>query len=54
MAQPPRDLILVGGGLANGLIAWRLRTLRPALRILLLEASGGIGGNHTGPSTTAT
>ncbi|WP_229507734.1 lycopene beta-cyclase CrtY [Massilia sp. Dwa41.01b] len=30
------------------MIAWRLRTLRPALRILLLEASGGIGGNHTG------
>lgn len=41
------DLILVGGGLANGLIAWRLRTRRPELNILLLEADSEIGGNHT-------
>jgi lycopene beta-cyclase len=41
------DLILVGGGLANGLIAWRLRTERPELNILLLEADETIGGNHT-------
>ena len=41
------DLILAGGGLANGLIAWRLHALRPGLRILLLEASERIGGNHT-------
>jgi lycopene beta-cyclase len=41
------DLILVGGGLANGLIAWRLRTARPELNILLLEADEAIGGNHT-------
>ena len=41
------DLILVGGGLANGLIAWRLRTLRPELRVLLLESGEHIGGNHT-------
>ena len=41
------DLILAGGGLANGLIAWRLRTLRPELRLLLLEADDAIGGNHT-------
>ena len=44
---PAWDLILVGGGLANGLIAWRLHTTRPALRILLLEAASRIGGNHT-------
>ncbi len=43
----PYDLILVGGGLANGLIAWRLRTQRPELNILLLEAGDAIGGNHT-------
>ena len=43
----PYDLILVGGGLANGLIAWRLRTQRPELNILLLEADDNIGGNHT-------
>ncbi|KQQ47529.1 lycopene cyclase [Duganella sp. Leaf126] len=41
------DLILAGGGLANGLIAWRLRTTRPDLRILLLEQHERIGGNHT-------
>ncbi|MEW6021367.1 MAG: lycopene beta-cyclase CrtY [Pseudomonadota bacterium] len=48
MASAPEfDLILVGGGLANGLIAWRLHAQRPALRILLLEAAERIGGNHT-------
>ena len=31
------DLILVGGGLANGLIAWRLAATRPDVRVLLLE-----------------
>ncbi|MDB5748121.1 MAG: crtY [Massilia sp.] len=41
------DLILVGGGLANGLIAWRLRTERPGLKILMLESGDRIGGNHT-------
>ena len=41
------DLILVGGGLANGLIAWRLRMRRPELNILLLESGAQIGGNHT-------
>ncbi|MHA6495338.1 lycopene beta-cyclase CrtY [Pseudomonas borbori] len=41
------DLILVGGGLANGLIAWRLKTLRPQLRLLLLEQDEQLGGNHT-------
>jgi lycopene beta-cyclase len=41
------DLILVGGGLANSLIAWRLQTERPELRILLLEQGRHLGGNHT-------
>ncbi len=48
--MPPElhaDLILVGGGLANGLIAWRLQALRPTLRVLLLEAGDTLGGNHT-------
>jgi lycopene beta-cyclase len=44
---PDYDLVLAGGGLANGLLAWRLRTLRPQLRILLLEAGEHIGGEHT-------
>ena len=41
------DLILAGGGLANSLIAWRLRTERPELRILVLEQGKRLGGNHT-------
>ncbi|MDB5929665.1 MAG: putative Lycopene cyclase [Polaromonas sp.] len=41
------DLILAGGGLANGLIAWRLAQARPGLRILLLESGSALGGNHT-------
>jgi lycopene beta-cyclase len=45
--EAPYDLVMVGGGLANGLIAWRLRQVRPDLRILLLEGDGRIGGNHT-------
>ncbi|CAM3879813.1 Lycopene cyclase [Pseudomonas reidholzensis] len=41
------DLILAGGGLANGLIAWRLRQLRPELEVLCLERDATLGGNHT-------
>ncbi|MEC9482939.1 MAG: lycopene beta-cyclase CrtY, partial [Halomonas sp.] len=41
------DLILVGGGLANGLIALRLKRERPALRLLMLERDARPGGNHT-------
>lgn len=43
----PYDLILVGGGLANGLIAWRLQQLRPQWRVLCLEQGPVLGGNHT-------
>ena len=41
------DLILVGGGLANGLIALRLKQLRPEVRVLVLESGSRFGGNHT-------
>ncbi|RAU44086.1 MULTISPECIES: lycopene beta-cyclase CrtY [unclassified Pseudomonas] len=41
------DLILAGGGLANGLIAWRLKHVRPEWRVLCIEAQPRIGGNHT-------
>lgn len=41
------DLILVGGGLANGLIALRLAQLRPDLRVLVVEGGETFGGNHT-------
>ncbi len=43
----PYDLILAGGGLANGLIAWRLRQRRSELRVLVLEHARRLGGEHT-------
>ncbi|MEE5059877.1 lycopene beta-cyclase CrtY [Pseudomonas alliivorans] len=43
----PYDLILAGGGLANGLIAWRLKQRRPELKILCIEEQPQLGGNHT-------
>ena len=42
-----QDLILVGGGLANGLLAFRLKQRRPDLRVLLLEKENRLGGQHT-------
>ncbi len=41
------DLILAGGGLANGLLAYRLAQRRPELRILLVERDRRLGGTHT-------
>lgn len=41
------DLVLVGGGLANSLIAWRLTERRPDVRVTVLEAGDRLGGNHT-------
>lgn len=41
------DIVLAGGGLANSLLAWRLRQLRPEVRLLLLEGGPALGGNHT-------
>ena len=41
------DVILAGGGLANSLIAMRLRALRPQLRVIMLEREATIGGEHT-------
>ena len=40
-------LILVGGGLANGLLADRLLATRPEVGFVLLEAGETLGGNHT-------
>ncbi|MFC7208604.1 lycopene beta-cyclase CrtY [Comamonas endophytica] len=37
----------MGGGLANGLIARRLKEAHPGMRVLLLEAGPALGGNHT-------
>ncbi len=41
------DLILVGGGLAAGLIAWRLALDRPELNVCVVERDGRLGGKHT-------
>ena len=46
-ARTDHDLILVGGGLAAGLIAWRLALDRPDLRVAVVERDGRIGGRHT-------
>lgn len=41
------DLLLVGGGLSNALIAWRLHEQRPDLRLRVIEQGATLGGNHT-------
>lgn len=41
------DIIFAGGGLANGLVAWRLHQARPDLRLLVVESGAALGGNHT-------
>ena len=40
------DCVIVGGGLAGGLIALALHRARPDARIALVEAGETIGGNH--------
>jgi lycopene beta-cyclase len=46
-AMPACDVLLVGAGLSNGLIALRLAQRRPDLRIRMLESGDAAGGNHT-------
>lgn len=46
-SSPEHDLILVGGGLANSLIAWRLALERPEARFVVVEREGRFGGRHT-------
>ncbi len=41
------DYILVGGGLANGLLALALRQYQPRTRVAMVEAADRLGGNHT-------
>ena len=41
------DVLLVGGGLQNGLIALAGLALRPHLRLALIERASSLGGNHT-------
>ena len=41
------DVAIVGGGLAGGLIAWRLRVVRPETRVIVIERGETLGGAHT-------
>jgi lycopene beta-cyclase len=41
------SLLLAGGGLANGLIAYRLAQLRPEVSVKLVEGGDSLGGRHT-------
>lgn len=41
------DLLLVGGGLHNSLVAWWLLHHRPEVRFALIERAARLGGNHT-------
>lgn len=41
------DAVIVGGGLAGSLAAWRLHAARPSLAVELVEAGPTLGGNHT-------
>jgi len=40
------DIAILGGGLAGGLIALALATLRPELRVVVVERGERLGGNH--------
>ena len=40
------DCVIVGGGLAGGLIALALHRARPSMRIAVVEAGRTIGGTH--------
>ena len=41
------DLLLIGGGLANGLLALRLSQTCPELDVRIVEAADSLGGVHT-------
>ncbi|MBU2587355.1 MAG: lycopene beta-cyclase CrtY [Alphaproteobacteria bacterium] len=45
-AGTPHDVIIVGGGLAGGLIALALHRHAPGCRFLLVEAGRSLGGHH--------
>jgi lycopene beta-cyclase len=41
------DLLLVGGGLANSLIALRMQSVRPEIAFLVVEQQPSLGADHT-------
>ena len=43
----PYDYVLIGAGLQSGLLIMALRHYQPHRRVLVLEASDRVGGNHT-------
>lgn len=45
-ANPANELVIVGGGLAGGLIALALQRRAPDCRFLLIEAGRTLGGHH--------
>lgn len=40
-------IVIAGGGLAGGLLAWRIRQRFPSQAIVVLEQASRLGGNHT-------
>lgn len=41
------DVVFVGGGLVNSLLAWQLKKLKPWLNFVVLEKGQSLGGKHT-------
>jgi len=41
------DIIIIGAGLSGLMAAWRCLDVNPDLRIMMIEASGTIAGDHT-------
>lgn len=48
------DVIVVGSGVAGALTAWKLSTLKPGCRILMLEAGKNDSTTLNATSFTAT
>ncbi|MXP67134.1 lycopene beta-cyclase CrtY (plasmid) [Pantoea sp. Nvir] len=47
MTSQKYDVLLLGAGLANGLLALRLKQCQPNLQVLLVDDNTQAGGNHT-------
>ncbi len=43
----PYDVLIIGGGLAGSLTAWRLASHAAAPRVCVVESGATLGGNHT-------
>jgi lycopene beta-cyclase len=46
VTERPHDFLILGGGLAGGIVALALRAARPELDLAIVEAAGRLGGNH--------